>query len=78
MEWLNLVCSLCLETEVEKQPEVDIHRLLDSSNWLNTSVSDMKKQKQKHVYGMRMWMNFVTFYLVNDLYKSNSETKWPR
>ena len=78
MEWLNLVCSLCLETEVEKQPEVDIHRLLDSSNWLNTSVSDMKKQKQKLVYGMRMWMNFVTFYLVNDLYKRNSETKWPR
>lgn len=74
-EWLNIICSLCLETEVEKQPEVDIHRLLDSSNWLNTSVSDMKK---KHVYGMRMWTNFVTFYLVNDLYKRNSETKWPR
>ena len=74
MEWLNTICSLCLEKEVEKEPEVDIHRLLDSSNWLNTPVSDMKK---KHVYGMRMWMNFVTYYLVNDLYKRNSETKWP-
>ena len=56
----TLLVHLGLETEVEKQPEVDIHRLLDSNNWLNTLVSDMKK---KHVYGMRMWMNFVTFIL---------------